>query len=253
MPKKPLDAMTVLWAAVPVVVFAGIDFTIYSRNLSYFETDMLYFWVPSAVLLVFHWKWLKAVKWGTPLVMVSGILYVVSFYFEFAGLGLNIWTFSKVPHAYLSLWIFTAPLEEFLFWFGAAPLCILLYLYYYRIFNKELQILEWAVMGAPFIGLSWFLFQIIKGKKVLNYPALGLTVFIFAASMGFVEKHAIEFKHWIFIPGHTLPIPLWGIPIEEFVIYYVFGPTCTIFLFHLFTLKPKLSFKDSPGANAMVK
>ena len=239
----------ILYAAVPFIWAAITVWGVRRWDANYFWTDIFVFWVPTAALLFFPLpggtmlQYLKAKKWLKPFFITNGLMYLVCFYFEFAGLGLGIWGFSEAHHHLVKIPIFTAPVEEFLFWFGAAPLCILLYLYFYRMLKKsEDEILEWAAMGAPFIGLTVLLYCKMKDRKVIYWPALILLVALFFGTMAIVEKHSIDAGHWVFNKEKVLPIMPWLIPIEEFAIYYIFGPICTVLIFHFFALKPVLIF-----------
>jgi hypothetical protein len=61
------------------------------------------------------------------------IFIVLSTVWEYLGLALNIWDFSEDHHKLVGLNIFGAPIEEFVFWYGATPFVLLIYLYYEKL------------------------------------------------------------------------------------------------------------------------
>jgi len=107
----------------------GVGLPIYGLNTDYGWSVIVGFWIPitllSIILLPKISPAMRKAFWATCVVLVP-----VTVAFEFIGLYLDIWNFSE---EYSKLWgikLFGAPVEEFIFWFGATPLCLLLYLYF---------------------------------------------------------------------------------------------------------------------------
>lgn len=100
----------------------------------YLITYLLVFWVPVFVMGFLLWKKLdaptKKAFWIT-----IGIMTVATTVMEYVYLWLDVWSFSEAIDPLLGIWIGKAPIEEFVFWYGATPLFLLLYL----TFNKSLR------------------------------------------------------------------------------------------------------------------
>ncbi len=109
-------------------------------NLNYGWTDIVYFWISSLVLYLLLFKKMKGPTtqafWGTMVLFIP-----VTFLFEYVGLWVDGWDFdNKYP-----LWgikIFGAPIEEFLFWFGAPPYVMLNYLWFKNAFVSDSQVIS---------------------------------------------------------------------------------------------------------------
>ncbi|MFA6030344.1 MAG: lycopene cyclase domain-containing protein [Elusimicrobiota bacterium] len=103
----------------------------------YFLSTLLYFWLPAAALA---WKVYPGLDrlsrrafWLTLAVFVP-----LTAAMEFVCLRLDVWTFSEAKDPLLGLRIFGAPVEEFLFWFGAQPFVLFSYLAFRRRFGRAL-------------------------------------------------------------------------------------------------------------------
>lgn len=94
------------------------------------------FWVPAALFAVLALRAfpvpLKRAFWATSVVM--GAASVVN---EYIFLKYDVWFFSEKIDRLVGLRLFGAPVEEFVFWFGATPFCLALYLMYGRMFKKN--------------------------------------------------------------------------------------------------------------------
>ncbi len=123
---------------IPPVYAAGlIIFPVYFFKLNYFWSAVLLFWVPSALLYLASFSYLRArpnyhkAFWVTFAVMIP-----VTTGFEYVALALDIWNFSEQVDKLLGWRWFGVPVEEFVFWYGCAPFCVLLYVYYKRLMEK---------------------------------------------------------------------------------------------------------------------
>jgi len=100
----------------------------------YFITYSVLFWVPVVlfslfVLRFFESKTRKAYFFSS--VIMAGVLVVM----EYVCLKFDVWSFSQQTDPLLGIWIGKAPIEEFVYWFGATPFCLALYLSYKRLFE----------------------------------------------------------------------------------------------------------------------
>lgn len=218
------------------------------RHLSYFEFVAAQFWMPSALLLAMNWRWMVRKRIVFPIFSSLAIGAVISFFFEYVALGMGVWHFGR-PENYLGPGIWGAPIEEFLFYWGAAPFCLLLYLYFYRIFEPEPKYLSlpvmsaWFLMGVPIAHATLRIYMLIRDKQALSWPALITTVVIFFMGLAYVEHAAILGEFWIYNYGVLWDIKFWQIPLEEYLVFYWLGPTFTILLFHYLEFEPKVVFQ----------
>jgi lycopene cyclase domain-containing protein len=217
------------------------------RRLSYFEFVSILFWMPAALLLAANWKWILRKRIVFPIFSSLAIGAIISFFFEYVALGMGVWHFSG-PENYLGPGIWGAPIEEFLFYWGAAPFCLLLYLYYFRLFEPEPEYLSlpvmsaWFLMSLPVAHASLRIYLLIRDKKALSWPAMIATVVVFFAGLAYVEHAAILGQFWIYNYAVMWDIRFWQIPLEEYVVFYWLGPVFTIFLFHYLEFEPKVVF-----------
>jgi len=102
----------------------------------YLITYSVLFWVPALIFMVFMLKAfdapLKKSFWSACAAMAA-----VSVVMEYLFLKFDVWFFSEKIDRLLGLWIGPAPVEEFVFWFGATPFCLAIYLSYCKLFKKN--------------------------------------------------------------------------------------------------------------------
>lgn len=93
----------------------------------YFLMYLGLFWIPILILSTWVWGRLDSLSkrafWWAVLIMVGA-----TFAMEYVYMALHVWTFSEKIDPLLGIWIAGVPIEEFVFWFGAPPLFILIYL-----------------------------------------------------------------------------------------------------------------------------
>ncbi len=69
-------------------------------------------------------------------------------------------------------------------------------------------------------------------RESVNWRAAGLMILTFSA-IAFVAGHfSVLREHWIWNPMRTLGPTVWGVPIEEPLLYYWFPPMFTVILMH---------------------
>jgi lycopene cyclase domain-containing protein len=105
-------------------------------NTDYGWSIVIVFWIPSILLYLFLQRWMGAV-FRKAFWITSAIIALVTFGFEYVALAMDIWNFSEHIHKLWGINVIGVPVEEFIFWFGATPVCLLVYLYYYRLFKGQ--------------------------------------------------------------------------------------------------------------------
>lgn len=102
----------------------------------YFISTLFYFWLPVVVLSAWTLPRLssshKKAFWISLAVMTPA-----TFAMEYVYLWADIWTFSEALDPLLGIRIWGAPIEEFVFWFGAPPFILLLYLSFDRLIGRR--------------------------------------------------------------------------------------------------------------------
>jgi lycopene cyclase domain-containing protein len=114
----------------------GVLLPIYGLKTDYGWSVIIGFWIP-IVLLSINVLPKTPSSIRTAFFTTCIVLVPVTIAFEYVGLLLDIWNFSE---EYSKLWgvrVAGAPIEEFIFWFGATPLCLLLYLYFSECLEKK--------------------------------------------------------------------------------------------------------------------
>ncbi|MFW6221788.1 MAG: hypothetical protein ACOC4C_04915 [Fibrobacterota bacterium] len=118
----------------PLYVIVGIMLPLIVFDPDYGWSIVIGFWIPviilSVIVLPRQKQCMQKAFFATCLLLMP-----ITIGFEYLSLYLDIWNFSE-EHS--SLWgyaILGAPVEEFIFWFGATPLCLLVYLFYRQLFT----------------------------------------------------------------------------------------------------------------------
>jgi lycopene cyclase domain-containing protein len=102
----------------------------------YLITYSVLFWVPALLFIFFMLRTydagLRRAFWAACAAMAAA-----SVVMEYLFLKFDVWFFSEKIDRLLGVWIGAAPVEEFVFWFGATPFCLAVYLSYCRLFKKH--------------------------------------------------------------------------------------------------------------------
>lgn len=89
----------------------------------------------------------------------------------------------------------------------------------------------WALLAVPFILVMVPIYQTVKHR--VYWMACALTVLVFEVIMIPVEHNSIMRGHWVYNEHRILGPLVWGIPIEEPLIYYFLPPIFVILMFEL--------------------
>jgi hypothetical protein len=93
----------------------------------YFIESVCFFWLPSILMYAYVSRLMTRFKLEA--FYINFLIWcLITFVFEYTCLSLDIWNFSEKLYPLIGINIFGVPLEEFLFWFGAAVFFPLLYL-----------------------------------------------------------------------------------------------------------------------------
>jgi len=102
----------------------------------YLITYTVLFWVPALVLGIVLFKTLtpplKRSFWAAVFLIA-----LTTTVMEYVYLWFDVWSFSQKTDKLLGIWFGPAPIEEFVFWYGAPPFCLAVYLSYCRIFGGK--------------------------------------------------------------------------------------------------------------------
>jgi len=100
-----------------------------------------------------------------------------------------------------------------------------------------------ALLIIPFMFLFLPLYRVVRSE--VNWKAAWATVILFEVVMFLAEAFSISRGHWVWNESRIFGYKIWGVPIEEPLIYYWFPIIFVIALFHAFkkgwTFKRKTS------------
>jgi lycopene cyclase domain-containing protein len=86
----------------------------------------------------------------------------------------------------------------------------------------------WALLALPFVVLMAVLLPVVRRR--VHWMACAFTVLVFEAVMLPVEHWSILRGHWVYNESRILGPLVWGIPIEEPLIYYLLPPILVIMI-----------------------
>jgi lycopene cyclase domain-containing protein len=102
----------------------------------YLITYSILFWAPVFLFFLFAFGRLSGPMKKSFLAMAV-IMAVFSIGMEWLYLYFDVWSFSEKTDQLLGWRVFGAPVEEFVYWFGATPFCLTVYLGYRRVFGGK--------------------------------------------------------------------------------------------------------------------
>jgi len=82
------------------------------------------------------------------------------------------------------------------------------------------------ILVIPFVFIVLPLYRAIRHE--MNGRATLATILLFEAVMLFAEHFSLGRGHWVWNDSRILGWRIWGIPIEEPLLYYWFGPFLVI-------------------------
>lgn len=87
-----------------------------------------------------------------------------------------------------------------------------------------------VILAAPFVFLLLPLWK--AARERVNWRAAIAMILTFEAVMLCAEYFSVSRGHWIWNPNRTLGPTVFGIPIEEPLLYYWFPPLFVVILMH---------------------
>lgn len=97
----------------------------------YLLLDVLIYWVPAAVLAALNWRSLRPAH-RKAFWIVSAAMALVTFGMEYVYLWADVWNFSEQYFPLSGFYVGIAPVEEFVFWWGATPFVLGVYAWWGR-------------------------------------------------------------------------------------------------------------------------
>jgi len=94
------------------------------------------FWVPSLLFVLFLFPRV-APAYRRPFWLAALIMGAVSIVMEQLFLHFEVWGFSEAVDPLVGWWVLGAPVEEYVYWFGATPFCLSVYLGYRRLLGRK--------------------------------------------------------------------------------------------------------------------
>lgn len=89
-----------------------------------------------------------------------------------------------------------------------------------------------VILAAPFFLLVLPLYK--AARERVNWKAALAMVATFEAIMFCAEIFSVSRGHWVWNPNRTLGPTVFGVPIEEPLLYYWFPPLFIVMLMHAF-------------------
>jgi hypothetical protein len=94
----------------------------------YFWLYVWSFWVPILILLPLVWRVMDASARKALAYSLLFVCWPAAIVMEYVYLKFDVWDFSEAWDPLLGLKVFGAPVEEFVFWFGAPFVILLVYI-----------------------------------------------------------------------------------------------------------------------------
>jgi lycopene cyclase domain-containing protein len=96
-----------------------------------------------------------------------------------------------------------------------------------------------ALLFLPFLIVFQFIYKLSKDE--VDWRAAAATVAFFEIMFLFLESYHLRRGHWVYNEARIFGPKVFGIPIEEPLLYYLFSPLVIISAFHI--IKRRLSKK----------
>ena len=93
----------------------------------------------------------------------------------------------------------------------------------------------WATLLLPFLVVLWFLYKAAKDR--VNWKAAFATVAVFELVVFPAEIFSVSRGHWVYNDAKIWGPKLFGVPIEEPLLYYIFPALIVITAFHAIRMR----------------
>lgn len=90
----------------------------------------------------------------------------------------------------------------------------------------------WALFMVPFLLVALPLYRWVRTE--VSWAAAWITVAVFEMLLMPVEWYSLGRGHWVYNEARILGPKIFGIPIEEPLLYYLFSPLIIICIYHAF-------------------
>ncbi|MBI4052045.1 MAG: hypothetical protein HY400_06030 [Elusimicrobia bacterium] len=87
-----------------------------------------------------------------------------------------------------------------------------------------------AILILPFVLIFIPLYRSVRYE--VNWRAAFSMVAVFEVVMFLAEHYSLSRGHWIYNDSRIWGVKIWGVPIEEPLIYYLFPPLFVVTLLH---------------------
>lgn len=88
----------------------------------------------------------------------------------------------------------------------------------------------WATLLVPFMAAALFLYRTVREE--VDVRALLCTVLVFEAVVFPAEIFSVSRGHWVYNNAKIWGPKLFGVPIEEPLLYYIFPAIIVVTVFH---------------------
>lgn len=88
----------------------------------------------------------------------------------------------------------------------------------------------WALLMVPFLFVFLPLYRFVK--KDVHWKAAWLTVAVVEVVLMTAESYSLKRGHWVYNEARIFGPRIFGVPIEEPLLYYLFSPLIIISMFH---------------------
>ncbi len=97
-------------------------------------------------------------------------------------------------------------------------------------FNRGHRFGWWAFLFLPFLIVFKILYKVVK--EDVNWKAAWATVLLFELLFIPTEWYHLQRGHWVYNEAKILGPKIFGLPIEEPLLYMLFSPLIIISIFH---------------------
>lgn len=99
----------------------------------------------------------------------------------------------------------------------------------------------WGLLFLPF--LFWLIYLLRRSRDQINWRAAYATIVVFEFVLGGTEIVSASRGHWVYNEARIWGPRLFGVPIEEHLLYYFFSSLIVVAAFHCL----RLHLDEKPG------